>query len=82
VFEVGSDVEDTFVEISKDGQEWHSVGKVFGATDSIDIDAFGFTPSDEFSFVRLTDDPDEGGTTGETPGADIDAVGAISAVAQ
>lgn len=78
VFEVGPDVEDTFVDISKDGTEWHSLGKVFGATSSIDIDAFGFTAADEFTFVRLTDDPSEGGTGGVTPGADIDAVGAIS----
>lgn len=78
VFEVGPDVEDTFVEISKDGVTWHDVGKVFGSTSSIDIDAFGFSSEDEFRFVRLTDDPDEGQTSGDTVGADIDAVGAIS----
>ncbi len=79
IFEVGGDVEDTFVELSKDGIIWHSVGKVYGATSSIDIDAFGFTVADKFEYVRLTDDPDEGGSTGDSPGADIDAVGAISA---
>ena len=78
VFEVGADVEDTFVEISADGIVWVDVGKVFGSTSSIDIDAFGFTSSDTFRFVRLTDDPDEGQTSGDTVGADIDAVGAIS----
>lgn len=81
IFEVGSDVEDTFVEISVDGETWHDVGKVFGATSSVDIDAYGFTAADEFLFVRLTDDPSEGGASGETVGADIDAVGAISATA-
>lgn len=78
IFEVGADVEDTFVEISKDGSTWFSIGKVFGSTSGIDIDAFGFGPSDHFTFVRLTDDPNEGDHSGVTPGADIDAVGAIS----
>ena len=78
IFEVGSDVEDTFVEISADGVTWHDIGKVFGSTSSIDIDAFGFDSQDEFVFVRLTDDPAEGNTSGDTVGADIDAIGAIS----
>ena len=82
IFEIGPDVEDTFVEISPDGETWFSVGKVFGSTSSIDIDAFGFTSEDSFSYVRLTDDPEEGNTSGDTVGADIDAVGAISTTPQ
>jgi hypothetical protein len=78
IFEVGPDVEDTYVEISKDGSAWHAVGKVLGSTSGIDIDAFGWTQTDFFSFVRLTDDTNEGDQTGGTVGADIDAVGAIS----
>lgn len=80
IFEIGPDVEDTFVDISKNGSDWFSVGKVFGATSSIDIDAFGFTSADLFSFVRLTDDPSEGSSSGRTVGADIDAVGAITTI--
>jgi hypothetical protein len=80
VFEVGPDVEDTFVEISTDGNIWHDVGKVFGTTSGIDIDAFGFTSADQFAYVRLTDDPTEGSTSGASVGADIDAVGATSTV--
>jgi len=80
IFEIGPDVEDTFVAISKDGVGWTEIGKVFGATSSIDIDAFGFGSSDFFRFVRLTDDPSEGQTIGNTVGADIDAVGAITTV--
>lgn len=80
VFEVGPDVEDTFVEISKDGITYAPVGKVFGSTAGIDIDAFGFGVADEFAFVRLRDDPAEGGQSGATAGADINAVGAISTV--
>lgn len=76
IFEVGPDVEDTFVEISADGDAWQDVGQIGGSTAGVDIDAFGFGPGDEFRYVRLTDDPDEGEPAGETVGADIDAVGA------
>jgi hypothetical protein len=79
IFEVGPDVEDTFVDVSKDGLNWFSVGKVFGATSGIDIDFYGYGIHDFFSYIRLTDDPSEGQTgSGGTVGADIDAVGAIS----
>lgn len=80
IFEIGPDVEDTFVEISKDNIAYFSVGKVFGSTSGIDIDAFGFGTADFFSYIRLQDDPDEGDQTGGSVGADIDAVGAISTV--
>jgi hypothetical protein len=78
IFEVGPAVEDTFVEVSSNGSDWSPVGKVFGSTAGIDIDAFGFGASNSFAYVRLTDDPNEGSQTGISVGADIDAVGAIS----
>lgn len=78
VFEIGPDVEDTFVDISKDGVDWVSIGKVLGSTSSLDIDRFGFGPTDFFYYVRLTDDPREGAVRGVQVGADIDSVGAIS----
>lgn len=81
VFEVGADIEDTFVEISADGLSWQPVGKVFGSTAGIDLDAYGFGVSSSFSYVRLTDDPNEGEQFGIFVGADIDSVGAISTVA-
>lgn len=80
IFEVGPDVEDTFVDISQDNLSWYSVGAVSGSTRGINIDSFGFGVTDLFSFVRLTDDPNEGNNSGITVGADIDAVGAISSV--
>lgn len=80
VFEVGPDVEDTFVDVSVDGTLWTAVGKVFGATSGIDLDAFGFGTGSLLSFIRLTDDPAEGDASGLTVGADIDAVGAIASV--
>ena len=80
IFEIGGDVEDTYVWISKDGSVWSAVGKVSGSTSGIDIDAYGFNTTDFFSYVRLQDDPNEGQRIGQgtTAGADIDAVGAIS----
>lgn len=81
VFEVGTDIEDTFVEISQDGNLWHGVGKVFGSTAGIDIDAYGWTTAHQFAFVRLRDNPALDAQVGTSVGADIDAVGAISTVA-
>lgn len=81
IYEIGPDVEDTFVEISTDNIVWVSVGEVSGSTSTIDIDAFGYGASSAFSYIRLTDDPNEGGQSGPTVGADIDAVEALSSVA-
>lgn len=78
IFEVGPDIEDTFVEVSTDGVNWTGVGKVFGSTFGVDIDAYGFNSTSLLSHVRLTDDVAEGETDGGTVGADIDAIGAIS----
>jgi hypothetical protein len=80
IFEVGSDIEDMFVEVSANGGIWFSVGKVGGATAGVDLDAFGFGTADHLFFVRLTDDPDADDQTGPSVGADIDAVGAITSV--
>ncbi|SMD08914.1 protein of unknown function [Fulvimarina manganoxydans] len=83
IFEIGPDVEDQFIEISADGVNWISVGKVDGSTDSIDIDPFlaaaGVSVATPFRFVSIVDDINEGDKSGSTVGADIDAVGAIGA---
>lgn len=85
IFEIGPDVEDTFLQISMDGQNFLDIGGVGGATSRVDIDPFldadlfdEFDTDSEFRFVRLTDDPNEGGNSGQSVGADIDAVGAIT----
>jgi hypothetical protein len=78
IFEIGPDVEDTYIEISKNGSTWYPVGKVTGGTRGIDIDGYGWNQTHFFSYVRLTDDTNEGDQSGTTVGADIDAVGAIS----
>lgn len=79
IFEVGPDVEDMNVEISENGTTWIGVGKIFGSTSYIDIRPF-VKPGQQFRFVRLTDDPNEGDHSGSTPGADLDAVGAIGSI--
>ena len=97
IFEVGPDVEDTFVAIKPtpataallgpafdaNGDGYYEVGKVYGSTSSIDIDALfpGFEPGTlVFHAVQLIDDYNEGGGSGSTVDADIDAVGAIESV--
>lgn len=95
IFEIGPDVEDTFVAIrptadtlgllgsytDSNNDGFYEIGKVFGSTDSIDIDSIftGFAAGLlAFDAIQLIDDPSEGATTGGTVGADIDAVGAIT----
>lgn len=80
IFEIGPDVEDTFVFVSSDGISFLSVGAVGGSTSGIDLDAFGFGPDSQFGYVLLIDDGDKDAQTGQSVGADIDAVGAISTV--
>lgn len=82
IFEVGPDVKSTFVWLSKDGTNWLSIGGIGGSTRGIDIDAFGYGTADQFAYVMLQDDPNQGDTGPDSPGADIDAVGAISTVRQ
>jgi len=80
IFEVGEVVESTAVEISKDGKQWVSVGKVEGATSGIDIDAYkanGVIDDTKYYYVKLTDL--KGESSSPYRGADIDAVAAISA---
>lgn len=86
IFEAGGVTESVLVEISQDGETWHSVGKTTRDQSGIDLDAFGWGPQDFFSYVRLSDDPQEGEHEGIWKngewlgwgGANIDAVGAIS----
>ena len=74
VFEVGPDIEPTDLSISEDGKEWIRVGGISGGRADVDI-AASVRPGQIFHYVRLTDLKRACG--GATPGADIDAVGAI-----
>lgn len=71
VFEMGA-IEPTTLEISKNGIDWISVGKIEGGTAMVDIAPF-VKSGETFNYVRLTDLETESGI----PGADIDAVAAI-----
>ncbi len=78
VFETG-EVESVQVQVSRDGINFVTVGILGGLTNQIDLDASGFGPQDRFAFVRLVD-LRQGGTTGGSLGADIDAIGALTTV--
>lgn len=80
IFEIGPAVEAMNVFISKNGQDWSGVGSVGGSTSGVDIDAFGFSQSDSFGWVRLVDIFDASFSNGDTAGADIDAIGAITTI--
>ncbi|MDX8382960.1 MAG: OmpA family protein [Ghiorsea sp.] len=77
VYEIGPNIEATQVDISRDGYAWVAVGKVAGATASLDIRAY-VKAGQSFSYVRLTDLKQS--CDSSTPGADIDAIAAIGSV--
>ncbi len=66
------------VEVSADGVNYTSVGTASFNNRYIDLDQFGFNSLSQLQYVRLTDEPGEGPTSGDSVGADIDAVGALS----
>jgi GEVED domain/Dockerin type I domain/Bacterial pre-peptidase C-terminal domain len=80
IFEVG-DSEEVLVEVSADGNRYTAVGRASAASPTIDIDAFGYNTSSRIAFVRLTDVANQGSQSGNSVGADIDAIGALSSVA-
>ncbi|MFM8188139.1 MAG: hypothetical protein ACKN85_06610 [Pirellula sp.] len=77
VYEAGTS-ENVNVEVSYDGVTFTAVGTISGANRYVDLDAFGFGTDSLLRYVRLTDDPNQGPNTGNSVGADIDAVGALS----
>lgn len=79
-FEVGPSVESFKIEISTDGEDWIYIGTLPGSNCSIDIGKSQRvrTEQEVYHFVRITDLGDF--CRGPTPGADIDAVGAIGGV--
>ncbi|MFO0410742.1 MAG: hypothetical protein ACK50R_03795, partial [Planctomycetota bacterium] len=77
VYEVGTS-ENVNVEVSYDGVTFTPVGTISGANRYVDLDAFGFGTDSLLRYVRLTDDPNQGPNAGNSVGADIDAVGALS----
>lgn len=74
VFEVGPDVEPTGLAVSTDGEKWVRVGRLSGGKSEIDLAPYADAGA-EFRYVRLVDL--KSACNSKTPGADIDAVGAI-----
>lgn len=79
VFEIGPDVEPTGLAVSSDGEQWIRVGRISGGKSEIDLAPY-VRGETSFRYVRLVDLKSSCG--GRTPGADIDAVGAIGSAQQ
>lgn len=75
VFEIGPDVEPTGLSVSNDGDNWIRVGSISGGKAEIDLAPY-VSAGTEFRYVRLVD-LKSACSSAATPGADIDAVGAI-----
>jgi outer membrane protein OmpA-like peptidoglycan-associated protein len=74
VFEIGPGVEPTRLAISPDGKNWVDIGRIAGGRAEVDIAQWA-GGNKSFRYVRLTDLGSD--CDSSTPGADIDAVGAI-----
>lgn len=74
VFEVGTAIEPTQLEISPDNQQWIMVGEISGGRADVDIAAYT-QQFETFRYLRLTDLKQHCGRG--SPGSDIDAIGAI-----
>lgn len=81
LFEIGPQVEAATVAVSEDGRTWVELGRVGGSTATLDLAGRG-RRGGAYRFVRITDDPGQGGTSGASAGADIDAVGALNGSAR
>ncbi|XGA79514.1 OmpA family protein [Halomonas sp. CH40] len=77
VFEVGPAIEPTALAISNNNKDWVRIGGIGGGKAEIDIAPY-VDGDESFRYVKLVDLREQCG--GETPGADIDAVGAIGSL--
>ncbi len=79
IFEVGTAIEPTQLEISPDNKQWIMIGEVSGGR--ADIDISNYTQQfNLFRYLRLTDLKQHCGPG--SPGSDIDAIGAIGSALQ
>lgn len=74
VFEVGTAIEPTQLEISADNKHWIMVGEISGGRADVDISKYT-KKFDSFRYLKLTDLKQHCGRG--SPGSDIDAIGAI-----
>ncbi|HLQ84761.1 MAG TPA: OmpA family protein [Salinisphaeraceae bacterium] len=77
VFEVGPAIEPTALAISNNSKDWIRIGRIEGGKAEIDIAPY-VDGDDGFRYIKLVDLREKCG--GKTPGADIDAVGAIGSL--
>lgn len=74
IFEVGTNVEPANIYVSNNGNDWEPVGSIRGALSEVDLADYTLRAT-SYRYVMVED---AGGTcSGITPGADIDAIGAI-----
>ena len=74
VFEVGTAIEPTQLEISPDNRHWVMIGDISGGRADVDIAKYT-KKFDTFRYLKLTDLKQHCGRG--SPGSDIDAIGAI-----
>ena len=74
ILEIGPAIEPVDVYISKDGNNWISVGKTGGGLSEIDIADY-VKKADIFRYAKIVDIKEK--KSGRWPGADVDAIGAI-----
>lgn len=79
VFEIGPDTEATAMAISEDGEDWIRVGRIAGGKAEIDI-APHVDSGSSFRYIRLVDLKQA--CDSRTPGADVDAIGAIGSASR
>lgn len=79
VFEIGPDTEATAMAISADGEEWIRVGRISGGKAEIDFAPYVDSGS-SFGYIRLVDLKQA--CDSRTPGADVDAIGAIGSASR
>ncbi|MDZ7670333.1 MAG: OmpA family protein [Gammaproteobacteria bacterium] len=79
VFEIGPDVEPTALAVSADGDTWTRVGTISGGKAEIDLAPYG-AGDETFRYVKLVDLKQA--CSSRTPGADVDAVGAIGSASK
>lgn len=79
VFEIGPDTEPTALAVSADGETWTRVGSIAGGKAGIDLAPY-VSGDDSFRYVKLVDLKQA--CSSGTPGADVDAVGAIGSASR
>lgn len=79
VFEIGPDTEPTALAVSDDGEAWTRIGTIAGGKAEIDLAPY-VSADESFRMVKLVDLKQA--CSSGTPGADVDALGAIGSASK